>query len=97
MIKVILGNPDYISDNVIMIDQKMVDEIEIPMVSSTIWAFSFNETTKKGEIEFQNNQQNNNQFVNGLKELESVIGCTLQSIKDLQTKELERLEAESNE
>ena len=96
MIKLILGNPDYISDNVIMIDNKKVDGIEIPMVSNNIWAFSFNETTKKGEIEFQNPRQNNNQFVNSLDELESTIGCTLQSIKDLQTKELKRLESESN-
>ena len=95
MIKVIIGNPEYVTDKTINVDNKSVNGMEIPNVSNNIWAFSFNETTNKGEIEFQNPQQNNNQFVNSLDELETAIGCTLQSIKDVLTVELQRLQNEA--
>ena len=92
MIKVIIGNLNYITDNAIIVDNKSVNSMEIPNISNTIWAFSFNESTNEGEIEFQNPQQNNNQFVSSLNELETVIGCTLQSLKDVFTEELQRQE-----
>ncbi len=90
-----IGNLEFISDNSIIIDEKQVGGIEISDISDNIWAFSFNESTNKGEIEFQNPQQNNNQFVNSLDELETAIGCTLQSLKDVLADELQRLEDEA--
>ena len=90
-----IGNLEYITDNTIIVDNKSVNGMEIPNVSNTIWAFSFNESTNKGEIEFQNPQQNNNQFVNSLDELETVIDCTLQSLKDVHAEELQRLKDEA--
>ena len=92
MIKVIIGNLNHIADNKIIVDNKSVNRMEIPNISNSIWAFSFNESTNEGEIEFQNPQQNNNQFISSLDELETVIGCTLQSLKDVFTEELQRLE-----
>jgi hypothetical protein len=83
MIKIIIGNLDILNDNRISIDGRYVHNTDIPQILDTIWAFNFDEGTNTGEIEFQNPQQNNNQYVNSLAELETTIGCTLQSIKDI--------------
>ena len=83
MIKVIIGNLDFLTDNKIHVDSQILFNTDIPQISNTIWAFSFDEDTNSGEIEFQNPQENNNQTVTSLAELETAIGCSLQSIKDI--------------
>ena len=84
-ITVIIGNLNLLTDNLINIDNKFVNNIDIAQISNTIWSFNFDEDSSIGEIEFQNNQQNNNQIVSSLAELETAIGCTIQSIKDIHT------------
>ena len=85
MIKVIIGNLDFLTDNKIHVDSQILFNTDIPQISKTIWSFNFDDDTNTGEIEFQVDQQKNNQTVDSLAELESAIGCSLQSIKDIHT------------
>ena len=85
MIKVIIGNLLLLNDNRLFVDNKLLRNTDIPQISDRIWAFTFDKDTNTGEIEFQNPQENNNQVVNSLSELETAIGCTLQSIIDIHT------------
>ena len=84
-VTVTIGNLNLQTDNCINIDNKFVSNIDIPQIADTIWSFSFDEDTNKGEIEFQNSKENDNQSIASLAELETSIGCTLQSIKDIHT------------
>ena len=94
-VNISIGNLDILTDNRINIGGKEVCNTDIPQISKTIWAFSFDEDTNTGEIEFQNPQENNNLVVNSLAELESAIGCTLQSIKTVHAEELQRIQDEA--
>ena len=82
MIHVTIGKIDLVSDNLISLNNKTVMKIEIPNVSNNIWAFRYDEETQTGEIEYQDSSNNNLQ-VTSLSQLESEIGCSLQSIKDI--------------
>tara|TARA_R100001594_G_scaffold119441_2_gene154884 strand:+ start:734 stop:1057 length:324 start_codon:yes stop_codon:yes gene_type:complete len=94
MIRVSIGNLKDTSDNSINIDGEAILKVNIPKISKTIWAFEFNEETGTGEIEFQNNRENNNLQINNLAELETSIGCKLESIKKIHSDETARIKAE---
>ena len=96
MIRVSIGNLKDTSDNRINIDGEGILEVDIPQISETIWAFEFDEENGTGEIEFQNNRENNNLEINNLAELETAIGCTLESIKKIHSDETARMKAESD-
>ena len=85
MIRVIIGNLLLLNDNRLYVDNKLLSNTDIPQISDTIWAFDFDKDTNTGEIEFQNPKENNNQVVSSLSELETAIGCSLQSIEDIHT------------
>lgn len=80
--KVTIGELNLQSDNAIIIDNKAILDVPINQISDEIWWFTFNTENNTGEVEFQGTEKMNKP-ITSLSELESTIGCSLASVKQI--------------